>query len=115
MYWFGLVCVCQNVYMYVIMGYMWMYVYESMCKNSIKQTVSTYLTLLQESELLEVDKTLPRTYLLCAACSKEEYEHLCVKQLVQKSFNGSISKFVAAFTGGKKLTKEEADELRKLI
>lgn len=91
------------------------YVNESMGKNWKKQTVSTYLTHLQESELLEVDKTMPRTYLYSAACSKEEYEHLCVKQLVQKSFDGSISKFVAAFTGGKKLTKEEADELRKLI
>ena len=91
------------------------YVNESMSKNWKKQTVSTYLTHLQESGLLEVDKTMPRTYLYSAACSKEEYEHLCVKHLVQKSFNGSISKFVAAFTGGKKLTKEEADELRKLI
>ena len=49
------------------------YVNESMSKNWKKQTVSTYLTHLQESGLLEVDKTMPRTYLYSAACSKEEY------------------------------------------
>ncbi|MCI9359142.1 MAG: BlaI/MecI/CopY family transcriptional regulator, partial [Lachnospiraceae bacterium] len=40
---------------------------------------------------------------------------LCVQGLVQESFDNSIFNFVSAFTGGKKLSKEDADELRKLI
>lgn len=91
------------------------YVNGNMGKSWKKQTISTYLTHLQESKVLNVDKTMARTYLYSAACTQQEYEHLRAKQLVQEAFDGSISKFVAAFTGGKKLTRQEADELKKLI
>ena len=37
------------------------------------------------------------------------------RKLVKTSFNNSIFNFVSAFTGGQKLTREEAEELKKLF
>ena len=34
---------------------------------------------------------------------------------IERTFSGSLPGFFAAFLGGKKLSKEEADELRKMI
>lgn len=37
------------------------------------------------------------------------------RKVVENSYGNSIEKFVAAFTGGKKLSEEDAESLRKLI
>lgn len=37
------------------------------------------------------------------------------RNYVENSFGGSLPKFIATFIGGKKLTKEQADEIRTLI
>lgn len=84
-------------------------------KNWKKQTVGTYLSHLQQEGLIWADKRGVRFYLYEPTCTKEEYKQMCVRRLVEKSFDNSIASFVAAFTGGKKLSKEEADELRKLL
>ena len=34
---------------------------------------------------------------------------------VERTFGGSLPKFIASFLGGKKLTEEEAQELKRLI
>jgi predicted transcriptional regulator len=34
---------------------------------------------------------------------------------VERTFNGSLPGFIAAFLGGKKITKEDADILKKMI
>lgn len=91
------------------------YVNEEMNKNWKKQTVNTYLSHLQQYGLVTVDKKSERYCLYLPTCSREEYKQKCVRNLVEKSFDDSIANFVAAFTGGKKLTKEEADKLKKLI
>lgn len=79
-----------------------------------KQTLSTYLTNLQKMNLLDVDAS-GKNYIYFALCSKDEYIHQWTKKLVKTTFDNSICKLVVAFTGGKKLSKEEAEELRKLI
>ena len=88
---------------------------EKLNKNWKKQTVNTYLANLQKAGLLHADKRCARAYSYSPAYTKEEYTQLCVRGLVQESFDNSIFNFVSAFTGGKKLSKEDADELRKLI
>ena len=88
---------------------------EKLNKNWKKQTVNTYLANLQKAGLLHADKRCARAYFYSPAYTKEEYTQLCVRGLVQESFDNSIFNFVSAFTGGKKLSKEDADELRKLI
>lgn len=47
--------------------------------------------------------------------SREQYYSMQSKQFVQNSFSGSLPAFIAAFTQGRKLTVEEAEEIRKMI
>ena len=79
-----------------------------------KQTLGTYLSNLQKSSLLGVD-TSGKNYVYYPMVSKDEYVHQWTEMLVRTSFDNSISKLVSAFTGGKKLSQEEAEEIRKLI
>lgn len=79
-----------------------------------KQTVNTYLNHLTHAGLLKADKGA-RARLYSAACTKEAYQHQCAKKLIEKSFDNSLAKFIAAFTGGENLSEEEAEELKRLI
>ena len=47
--------------------------------------------------------------------SKEAYYQEKSKQFVTDVFGGSLPKFLTAFMGGKHLSREEAEELQKLI
>lgn len=47
--------------------------------------------------------------------SREEFYSMQSRKIVEDSFDGSLPAFIAAFTSGKKLTPEEADEIRELI
>ena len=47
--------------------------------------------------------------------NKEEYETDLSRQYVEDKFSGSLPCFIAAFTRGRGLTPDEADELMKLI
>ena len=50
-----------------------------------------------------------------AKLSREEFYTNQSLQYVEETFDGSLPKFIAAFTKGKKITKEEADAIRKMI
>lgn len=47
--------------------------------------------------------------------SKEEFFSYKSRKFVEDSFGGSIPKFLAAFMNGKKLTAEQAEEIKNLI
>ena len=47
--------------------------------------------------------------------SKEKVLNIQSTQFVDKTFNGSLPAFIAAFTKRKKLSKKEIDEIRKMI
>lgn len=47
--------------------------------------------------------------------SKEEFYSHKSRKFVEDSFDGSIPKFLTAFMGGKKLTKQQAQEIKQLI
>lgn len=47
--------------------------------------------------------------------SKEDFYSIQSEKFVEETFNGSLPAFLAAFTSRKKLTKEEAYELRRLV
>ena len=87
---------------------------EVLGKNWKKQTLSTYLTNLQKMGLLDVSAK-GKNNVYQASGTKDEYIHQWTEKLVRTAFDSSISKLVAAFTGGKKLSKEEADEIKKLM
>ncbi|MCI7812744.1 MAG: BlaI/MecI/CopY family transcriptional regulator [Lachnospiraceae bacterium] len=50
-----------------------------------------------------------------ALISKEEVQQYETEELIDKMFDGSAQKFFAAFLGGKRLSKGEIDELKKII
>lgn len=83
-------------------------------KNWKKQTLSTYLSNLRRSGIIDADTN--STYnLYYYNYSRSELTQIWTKKMVKESFGGSISNFVAAFTGGKKLSQEEAERMKKLI
>ena len=47
--------------------------------------------------------------------SKEEFYALQSEQFVEDTFEGSLPAFLAAFTSRKTLSKEEVEEIRRLI
>lgn len=47
--------------------------------------------------------------------SREQFYSMQSRQFVRNSFSDSLPAFIAAFTQGRKITSEEADEIRKLI
>lgn len=53
--------------------------------------------------------------IVTSCISKEEFYAKQSKQYVDEEFGGSLPAFLAAFTSGKKLSKKEADEIRKMI
>ena len=87
---------------------------EKWKKNWKKQTLNTYLTNLQRMGLIGTDKGT-RHYLYFARCTREELIRDWTRRMVEECFDNSISSLVAAFTGGKKLSEEEAEKLRQLI
>ena len=47
--------------------------------------------------------------------SKDEFYSLQSQRFVEENFHGSLPAFLAAFTGGKKLSAKEVAELRRLV
>ncbi|MCR4951759.1 MAG: BlaI/MecI/CopY family transcriptional regulator [Solobacterium sp.] len=50
-----------------------------------------------------------------ALIRREEFYAAQSRQYVQSTFAGSLPAFIAAFTKGKRLSAEEAEEIRKMI
>ena len=47
--------------------------------------------------------------------SKEEVQCAESREFIDRTFGGSLPGFIAAFTGSKQLSAEEADEIRRMI
>ena len=47
--------------------------------------------------------------------NKKEFFTKQSNQYIDEEFGGSLPAFIAAFTNGKKLSKEEAEEIRRMI
>lgn len=90
------------------------YITTVLKKTWKKQTLNTYLSNLQRSGLIQTERS-NYYYSYMATCTREEYVHRWTRKLVEDSYGNSIGNFVAAFTGGRKLSEEEAEKLRKLI
>ena len=52
---------------------------------------------------------------VAALISREEFEALQSQEFVDRTFNGSLPRFLAAFASRKKLSREEIDQLQRLI
>lgn len=79
-----------------------------------KQTLNTFLFRMQQKELLKViQEGAYRQYV--PSMTREEYSLLESRAFLDRNYEGSIVKMLAAFNGGEALQKEELRELQKLL
>jgi len=75
-----------------------------------KSTTYTVLRKLAQRGVLKNENTI-----VTSIVKKEETQIYESHEVVEKSFGGSLPKFLTAFFGNKKISNDEAEELKKLI
>lgn len=75
-----------------------------------KSTTYTVLKKLCEREILQNENAI-----VSAIVKREQVQKFESEQFMDKTFNGSLPRFITSFMSDKKLSKAEADELKKLI
>lgn len=83
-------------------------------KNWKKQTLSSFLTILQKEGYIQADMS-GKKYLYYPIKTRQEHITSWIRELCANSFENSLKKFLLAFSGGKRLSKEEADDLRAYL
>ncbi len=75
-----------------------------------KSTTYTVLKRLCDKGIFRNDKGT-----VTSVISKRDFYALQSEKFVEENFNGSLPAFLAAFTGRKRLTEREVEELRRLV
>lgn len=75
------------------------------------QTMSTFLSRLVKKGILRNEKR-GRTNLYVPAVTEVEYRSLEARNIMDNMYNGSLSGFLSALSGGKGLNKEEIEDIR---
>jgi predicted transcriptional regulator len=83
------------------------------CENELNWKKSTTYTMLKRLEKKGVFRN--ENGIVSALISKDEFHSEQSKQFVRETYDGSLPRFVAAFTKGEKLSKDEISELQTLI
>lgn len=84
-----------------------------LCKERLgwsKATTYTVIRRLSERGVLKNENAV-----VTSLVSKAQAEKSQVDELVEKTFQGNMPAFIAAFSRSKKLTKQEVDQLKALI
>lgn len=82
-------------------------------ENIMNWKKSTTYTVLKK--LCEKEVFINKDALVSSLITREEYYANQSVNFVEDTFEGSLPKFLTAFIGGKKLNKNQAEELKKLI
>jgi predicted transcriptional regulator len=85
----------------------------ALCKDQLgwsKATTYTVIRRLAERGVLKNENAT-----VTALVSKEQVQESELEQLVEKTFEGSIPSFIAAFSRSKRLTDKEIAQLQELI
>ena len=85
----------------------------ALCKERLgwsRTTTYTVIKRLGERGVLKNENGLVRSLY-----SKGEIQAREIDELVEKTFEGSLPAFLAAFTSGRRLSRQEADALRQMI
>lgn len=75
-----------------------------------KSTTYTVIKKLSERGFIKNEETI-----VTALVSKEECQAVESEYFMERTFEGSLPGFVAAFLGGKTISQKEAEEIKKLI
>ena len=79
-----------------------------------KQTLNTFLLRLAEKGLIE-GKAQGAKKIYQAVYDTKEYEAKKAESILENNYGGSVRNFVMALTGGEKIDKAMADDLRKML
>ena len=80
------------------------------------QTLNTFLNGLQKMKLIRAEQSSTSPYnVYYPLCTKEQHIHEWTKEMVEVCYGNSFSRFVAAFIEDGELSKEDAEELKKLL
>ncbi len=85
----------------------------ALCKEQLgwsKATTYTVIRRLAERGVLKNENAT-----VTSLVSKDDVQEAEIEQFVDKTFEGSIPAFIAAFSRSKKLTEEEITQLQELI
>ncbi|MCR6546394.1 BlaI/MecI/CopY family transcriptional regulator [Dehalobacterium formicoaceticum] len=75
-----------------------------------KSTTYTVLKKLSDRAILQ-----NKDAVVTALVKREDVQRYESNAVVEKSFNGSLPKFLTAFLGDRKITEQEAEELKQII
>jgi predicted transcriptional regulator len=84
-----------------------------LCEKEMNWKKSTTYTVLKK--LCEKGIFQNENAVVSSLISKDEYYAKQSIRFVEDTFGGSLPKFLTAFIGGRKLSKHQAEELKKLI
>lgn len=85
----------------------------SICKEQLgwsKATTYTVLRRLGERGVLKNENAM-----VSSLVSKEQVQEAELEQMVEKTFEGSVPAFIAAFSKNKKLSAQEVEQLQEII
>lgn len=75
-----------------------------------RTTTYTVLKRLCDKNLLKNENTI-----VTSLMSREEIQRTESRQVLERSFNGSLPQFIAAFLDGGKISQPEVDKIKRLI
>lgn len=84
-----------------------------LCENEMNWKKSTTYTVLKK--LCEKGIFKNENSVVSSLVSKDDYYSKQSIRFVEDTFGGSLPKFLTAFVRGKKLSKQQAEELKRLI
>lgn len=84
-----------------------------LCQDTLgwkKSTTYTVIRRLSERGVVKLENAV-----VTALVSREQVQRSESREFVNRTFNGSLPQFIAAFASGKKLNRQEVEEIRWLI
>lgn len=85
----------------------------ALCRKEFNWTKSTTYTVLRR--LCQKGILQNRNATVTSLIKKEEYMAIQSEQILENAFEGSLPRFVAAFMSRKKLSRNQINEIQKLI
>jgi BlaI family penicillinase repressor len=79
------------------------------------KTIHTLITRLVSKEAVTAEKIDGKSYMYSPNISEEDYKRHANRSFLQKLYKGSLNLMLASFIKEQKLSKEEIDELKKML
>lgn len=79
------------------------------------KTIQTLISRLMAKGAVKAENTEGKAFLYIPQISEDEFKLLASKSFLQKVFDGSLNLMVASFIKDQKMTREEIENLKKLL